>query len=187
MTDQKIVELFWARSQEAVAAAEDKYWAQLYRIARNILRDSFAADECANDALLAAWNSIPPEKPEPLSSWLFAVVRNIAMNRYRVQSAAKRGAGFCDHPFDELDEILSDPHTVESAVEGRELTRLIERFLDKLSREDRFLFLGRYYFGEPYTVLAEKTHLSGDVCRMRMVRIRKKLKQFLGKEGVELI
>lgn len=187
MTDQKIVELFWARSQEAVAAAEDKYWAQLYRIARNILRDSFEAEECANDALLAAWNSIPPEKPEPLSSWLFAVARNIAMNRYRVNSAAKRGAGVHDHPFDELDEILSDPQTVEETVEGRELTRLIERFLEKLSREDRFLFLGRYYFGESYAALAEKAHLSGDVCRMRMVRIRKKLKNFLGKEGVELV
>lgn len=187
MTDQKIVELFWARSQEAVAAAEDKYWAQLYRIARNILRDSFEAEECANDALLTAWNSIPPEKPEPLSSWLFAVARNIAMNRYRVNSAAKRGAGVHDHPFDELDEILSDPQTVEETVEGRELTRLIERFLEKLSREDRFLFLGRYYFGESYAALAEKAHLSGDVCRMRMVRIRKKLKNFLGKEGVELV
>lgn len=187
MTDQKIVELFLARSQEAVAAAEDKYWAQLYRIARNILRDSFAAEECANDALLAAWNAIPPERPEPLSSWLYAVVRNIAMNRYRVSAAAKRGAGLHDHPFDELDEILSDPQTVEDAVEGRELTRLIERFLEKLSREDRFLFLGRYYFGEDYAALAEKTHLSGDVCRMRMVRIRKKLQQFLGKEGVELV
>lgn len=187
MTDQKIVELFWARSQDAVAAAEDKYWAQLYRIARNILRDSFEAEECANDALLTAWNSIPPEKPEPLSSWLFAVARNIAMNRYRVNSAAKRGAGVHDHPFDELDEILSDPQSVEDAVEGRELTRLIERFLEKLSREDRFLFLGRYYFGESYAALAEKAHLSGDVCRMRMVRIRKKLKNFLGKEGVELV
>lgn len=187
MTDQKIVELFWARSQDAVAAAEEKYWAQLYRIARNILRDSFAAEECANDALLTAWNSIPPEKPEPLSSWLFAVARNIAMNRYRVNSAAKRGAGVHDHPFDELDEILSDPQTVEETVEGRELTRLIERFLEKLSREDRFLFLGRYYFGESYAALAEKAHLSGDVCRMRMVRIRKKLKNFLGKEGVELV
>lgn len=187
MTDQKIVEMFWARSQEAVAAAEEKYWAQLYRIARNILRDSFEAEECANDALLTAWNSIPPERPAPLSSWLFAVVRNIAMNRYRINSAAKRGAGIHDHPFDELDEILSDPQTVEETVEGRELTRLIERFLEKLSREDRFLFLGRYYFGESYAALAEKAHLSGDVCRMRMVRIRKKLKNFLGKEGVELV
>lgn len=186
MTDRKIVELFWARSQEAVAAAEDKYWAQLYRIARNILRDSFEAEECANDALLTAWRSIPPEKPSPLSSWLFAVVRNIAMNRYRINSAAKRGAGTVDHPFDELDEVLSDPQTVEEAAEHRELTRLIERFLNRLSREDRFLFLGRYYFGEPYAELAEKTHLSVDVCRMRMVRIRKKLKDFLRKEGVEL-
>ncbi len=184
MTDRKILDLFFARSQQAVEEVRDKYGGKLLRLAHNILRNSLDAEECVNDALLAAWNSIPPQRPEPLLPWLYVTVRNISMNRFRYNLAQKRSGSRYAIALDELDDIFSGADSTESTVDRRELCRLLDKFLSGLSRLDRTLFLGRYYSGESYLDMAERLNLSEHNCQVRVSRLRKKLREFLKKEGV---
>lgn len=145
MTDQRIIELFFARSDQAVTELERKYGPRLLPIARNLTGDLLDAEECVNDALLAAWNSIPPQRPKPLSGWLYSVTRHIALNRYRANTAAKRSGGELPRALDELEDMLSGPETPEDALAHKELSQALDRFLSGLSHTDRALFLGRYY------------------------------------------
>ncbi len=184
MTDGKILELFFDRSQEAVSEVRKKYGGKLFRLAENILGSWQDAEECVNDALLTAWNSIPPKRPEPLLPWLYSITRNISMNRYRINSAQKRGRGSFAAAFDELKEAISSPQTLENAVDLRELTRSLNRFVSRLSKKDRTLFLGRYYLGESYSSMAQKLDMTENSCEVRVSRLRKKLKNHLKKEGV---
>ena len=184
MTDQRIIELFFARSDQAVRELERKYGARLLPIARNVTGSLLDAEECVNDVYLTAWNSIPPKRPKPLSGWLYSVTRNLAMNRYRLNNAAKRGGGEFPRVIDELDAVASSESTPGDALEQQELVAALNRFLSGLSRTDRALFLGRYYAGEPYHVLARRLGLTEEYCRTKMARLRKRLRRQLEKEGV---
>lgn len=184
MTDEKILRLFFERSQQGIAEVRDKYGGRLFRLAHSILANSLDAEECVNDALLTAWNSIPPKRPSPLLPWLYVTTRNLAMNRLRVNSSVKRGGSAFLAAIDELDDVLPDPNSLEDAVDSRELARAINRFLGGLSRRDRALFLGRYYSGESYGTIAEKLGMTEHNCQVRTSRLRKKLKAILKKEGI---
>ena len=184
MTDQHIIELFFARSDQAVRELERKYGARLLPIARNVTGNLLDAEECVNDVLLTAWNSIPPKRPKPLSGWLYSVTRNLAMNRYRANTAAKRGGGELMKVLDELETVVAGPDTPSDALERQELVAALNRFLAALSRADRALFLGRYYAGEPYQALALRLGLTEEHCRTKMARLRKRLRRQLEKEGV---
>ena len=183
VTDRKIVELFWERSQEGVEEVRQKYGSRLLRLADNLLGNSRDAEECVNDTLLAAWQSIPPERPSPLLPWLYAVVRNLALNRVRVNRALKRGGGQFDQAWDELEQDVAGEST-EQAVDRRELVRVLNRFLGRLSGRDLTVFMGRYHYGESYAEIAGRLGCSQEAAKMRAVRLRKKLKIYLQKEGV---
>ncbi len=184
MTDEKILDLFFGRSQQAVEEVRDKYGGKLLRLAHNILENYFDAEECVNDALLAAWNAIPPNRPNPFLPWLYVTTRNIAMNRLRTSSAQKRGGSRFCLALDELDDVLPGPNSTEDSVDSRELARALNKFLESLSRRDRSLFLGRYYSGESYRTMAERLNMTEHNCQARMSRLRKKLKEALRKEGL---
>ena len=49
MEDGKIIDLYWARSQQAIAASEEKYGPYCHTIARRILDREEDAEECVND------------------------------------------------------------------------------------------------------------------------------------------
>lgn len=184
MTDEKILDLFFSRSQQALEEVRDKYGGKLLRLARNILENYLDAEECVNDALLAAWRSIPPKRPSPLLPWLYSTTRNISMNRLRINSAQKRGNSHFCSALDELDDIFPDPNAIEDAVDGRELARVLNKFLGGLSKRDRSLFLGRYYSGETYRTMAERLDMTEHNCQVRTSRLRKKLETILRKEGL---
>lgn len=183
MTDEKILELFFDRSQQGISEVRDKYGGRLFRLANNILDDRLDAEECVNDALLTAWNSIPPQRPRPFLPWLYVTVRNIAMNRLRVNLAQKRGGGAFTESLEELEEVAGSHGAPESALDSRELARALERFLRRLSPTDRKLFIGRYYVGENYSTIAQRLDLTEKTCQVRAFRLRKKLKNYLEKEG----
>lgn len=184
MTDEKILDLLFQRSQQGLAEAREKYGKKLFRLADNLLGNRLDADECVNDALLAAWNSIPPQRPEPLLPWLYSTVRNIAMNRCRVNTAQKRGGGWLSVAFDELRDVTGTEDTPEKALDRRELIRALNQFLSRVSPKDRALFLGRYYAGESYAAMAELLNMTEHTCQARVSRLRKKLKNHLKKEGL---
>ena len=184
MNDQKILELFYDRSQEAVTAVRGEYGPRLARLAENLTGSWQDAEECVNDALLAAWNKIPPARPEPLLPWLYTVVRRIALNRYRLNRAKKRGAGEFTQAVEELGEVADHAEGPAQVLEAREAKQVLNRFLGTLSKRDRLIFMGRYWYGEAYDTIALRLGMTVDNCAKRMSLVRKKLRKVLEKEGV---
>ncbi len=183
MEDKEILALYWARSEQAIQETGRKYGAPVGRVARNILGDEQEAEECVNDTWLAAWNSIPPRQPDPLLTYLCKIARNAALSRRRGRLAQKRNSSF-DLALDELEAVLTAPGGPERDYEARELADAVNGFLTTLSREDRYVFLRRYWYGDPVKVIAVRLGLGEHRISVRLSRIRKKLKDYLEKEGL---
>lgn len=184
MEDRRIVELLFARSEEAVGALREAYGPKLERLAENILGDRRDAEECVSDTLLAAWNAIPPLRPEPLLPWLYTTLRNRAINRYRQERRQKRGGGAFAAALEELGEVAAPGGGPEGEVDARELTRALDRFVGGLSKRDRRIFLGRYWYGETYQVIARRLGMTENNCMVRAARLRARLRRELEREGV---
>lgn len=185
LEDEKIIELLQMRSEQGIWALHQKYGAACRHIAKNILKDAQDAEECVNDAYLGVWNTVPPQNPRPLLTYLCRIVRNIATAKYHSNTAKKRNS-FYDAALDELEECLASPETVEDALTVKELTRALDAFLDTLDRENRMLFVRRYWYADSISQLAKQFHMSGNHVSVRLHRIRDKLKDYLKKEGYEL-
>ncbi len=185
MEDSKIIALFFARAEEAITALAEKYGAACGSIARNILKDSQDAEECVNDAYLAAWNTIPPQNPNPLRAYLFRIVRNISIAKYHANTAVKRNSNY-DVALEELGDCIAASGTVEQEVAAKELSRLIDRFLAGLDEESQMLFVRRYWYADSIPDLAARFQISGNHVSVRLSRIRDKLRKYLRKEGYSL-
>ena len=181
MDDNRIVELFWQRSEDAISAAEEKYGNLCRRIAGNLLRSQEDVHECVNDTWHSLWNAIPPERPDKLTPFVARITRNLAMKRLTYQNAAKRQAVTVS--FDELDACIPDEKTVEAALERKELARLMDAFLDTLDAESRNLFLRRYWFFDPVKQLARSFGMSESKVKVKLFRIRNELKKYLETEA----
>lgn len=181
--DESIIELFFDRSEKALEELDIKYGKLCHKLSHNILNNHQDAEECVNDAYLGVWNAIPPAKPDPLRAYICKVVRNISFKLYYRKAAEKRNS-VCDVAIWELEDYLPAPNTVEAEMETRELTLMIESFLDTLSDENSVIFLRRYWFFDTYAEIAERTGISEKSISMRLVRIRKQMKQYLLERGV---
>lgn len=180
MEDAKILALYWERDERAVSETKRKYGALCHSIALRLLGSEDGAEECVNDALLALWNAIPPEKPEPLAAFAGKITRNLAMKRLTRERAAKRSG--ITVSFSELDGCIPAAFTVEDALAEKELTRAIDAFLRTQSREDRNLFLRRYWFFDSIGELGQRFGMSQSKVKSRLQRLREKLKVYLEKE-----
>lgn len=181
MKDSEIIDLFWQRSEDAIPAAEAAYGPMCRGIARNLLRNEEDAQECVNDTWHSLWNAIPPERPVRLKAYVARVVRNLAMKRLTYRNAAKRQAVTVS--FEELSQCIPDDRTVEAALEGKELSRAIDAFLNTLSEENRNLFLRRYWFFDSVKVLSRSFHMSESKVKVTLYRLRNQLKDYLAKEA----
>ena len=175
MDDEAIISLFFARSENAIAALDKKYGSTCRRISRQILPSIEDVDEVVSDAYLGVWNAIPPARPDPLSSFLYKIVRYLSLKRRRRNSAQKRNTAY-DKALEELGDVFPSEDTPETVLEQKLLTAAIERFLDGLSPLDRTVFLRRYWFCEPSAAIAQKVGLSEKAVSVRLVRIRKALR-----------
>lgn len=178
MDDQSIVQLFFERSERALAELDAKYGKLCHTLSRNILNSRQDAEECVNDAYLGVWNTVPPARPDPLRAYLCKIVRNVSLKLYHRKRAEKRNSAY-DVAMQELEDCLPAPNTVEAELEAKELARVIEGFLDTLSGENRVIFLRRYWFSDPYADIAKRTGISEKSVSMRLVRIRKQMRQYL--------
>lgn len=176
--DRSIIELLFARSEKGLAELDAKYGKLCHKLSHSILNSRQDAEECVNDAYLGVWNAIPPAKPNPLRAYVCKVVRNISLKFYYKKKAEKRNSVY-DVAIQELEDYLPAPNTVEKEVETKELARIIEKFLDTLSEENSVIFLRRYWFSDTYAEIAARTGISEKSVSMRLVRIRKQMKQYL--------
>ena len=185
LDDSEIIELFFERSEQAIVELSKKYGFVCNNIANNILNDRFDAEEVVNDAYLGVWNTIPPQRPNPLLSYLCRVVRNLAIKKYRSNTAAKRNSTY-DVSLDELENCFPSSNSVEDEFNAKELARVIDDFLETLDEENRIMFVRRYWHAASLQELAELFHTSRHNISVRLSRTREKLKKYLIKEGVFL-
>jgi RNA polymerase sigma factor (sigma-70 family) len=185
MEDAELVELYWQRSESAIEKTEEKYGGYCYRISIHILSVQEDAEECVSDAYFQAWRSIPPEKPARFGVWLGKVVRNCALNLWNRNHRQKRYNGMAAI-LEELEDCVPAGETVETNVEARELSALIGRWLRTLKKEDRILFVRRYWNGLSLGELAQESGIAPAALAQRLYRLRSKLKAALEKEGVNL-
>lgn len=183
MEDSAIIDLFFERSEQAIDELDKKYGNALRKTAVNILHDRQDAEECANDALLGVWNSIPPQRPLALAVYVCRIARNLAISRLRSRTAEKRGGGL-DLVLDELEEFLPSPQNVETELEAKELTERVNRFLSALPYDDRYVFVRRYWFADPVKDIAASMGQKENRVSLRLFRLREKLKKELEKEGL---
>ena len=181
MDERHIIRLLFSRAEQAIEALADAYGKRLYGIARNILGSTRDAEECVNDTYLALWNAIPPEEPDPLCAYAYRVGRNIALKRLRSNTAAIRCADY-DLSLDELAGCIPAGDLWEQ-MEARELGQLIVRFLDGQSKDNRVVFLRRYWFGDSVKAIAHSLGLQERAVSARLSRTRAALKDYLNKEG----
>lgn len=178
MEDEKIIELFFARSQQAITETDKKYGKLFRHIAKNILNNSADAEECVNDTLLGAWNNIPPARPTSLCAYLCKAARNIALRRYYNNTKAARNGVF-ETALEEISQFIPDGNNPESEAETKELVRVIEKFLDTLPKQDRVIFMRRYAFCDSYKSIAKLVGMSEKNVSVRLLRTRNRLKAHL--------
>ena len=183
MHDNEIIALFFRRDERALKEAADKYGELCKSVSMRILNDSRDAEECVSDAYLAAWNRIPPEKPRSLGAFLCRIARNISVSRLRKDTAEKRGGGEGTLLLEELDECLSEQSAEERYIES-ETVSAINRFLKKLPGKQRDIFVLRYYHAYSVSRISEMTGYEENNVRAILSNVRKKLKEYLSKEGL---
>lgn len=185
MEDSKIIELFFSRSEQAITELAYKYGGACKKIAFNILRNTEDAEECVNDAYLGAWNSIPPQEPNPLITYICKITRNLALKKYRYNTAQRRN-GFYDMPLSELEECIPFDTGNSNPCTEDDLTEIIEDFLDTLDKKSRMMFVKRYWYAEPVKSIAEEFRMTENHISVKLLRIRNKMKEYLEKKGVVL-
>lgn len=185
LEDHEIVSLYWAREERAIQETDRKYGAVCLSVSRNLLGRYEDAEECVNDTYLAAWNAMPDERPENLRAWLLRVIRNLSIDRFRHDHAAKRYDGL-ELLLSELEDCVPSLISVEQEAEALETGRIIDEWLRSLNAEDRQLFVRRYFSGETLKALAVRYGLSEGRLAKRMFRLRKQLRSVLEKEGISL-
>ena len=183
MEDERIVALFWERSEAALSESRAKYGSYLRALAFRILRSFPDAEETENDALFLAWNAIPPHKPQDLKAFLGKICRQSAIDRYRAKNRDKRGGGEVPLALEELGEIASGS---DSPTDRVALSEALNAFLTDLSPEARRVFLKRYWYFCSVSAIARETGKSESAVKMSLSRSRAALREYLLKEGFEL-
>lgn len=183
MEDEKIVGLFWQRSEEAIVETQAKYGKLCHSVAYGVLKNNEDSEECVNDTYVRTWNSIPSDQPEHLGAYVSKITRHLAIDKYRMNTAAKRSAATVSI-FDELSEAL--PDVAGDGMADRMVIRdTLNRFITSLTPENRMIFMRRYWYCDSIRSIASMMHMTEMGVKKRLARMREKLKDVLGKEGIE--
>ena len=179
MEDGSIVQLYWDRDEQAIPATAEKYGNYCASIAKNILDRREDAEECVNDTYMSAWNAMPPHRPQILSAFLGKLTRNLSLNRYKQNTAGKRGGGEAPVVFEEIAELVSDTDSVEQEIGRRELASAIDSFLGGLSAGKRSIFVCRYWYFDSISTISKQFGFTGSKVKSILYRTRKKLLTYL--------
>ena len=185
MEDEKILDLFFSRSELAIFETQRKYGKFCFLIANGILNCKEDAEECVNDTYVRAWESIPPHRPECLSAFLGRITRNLSLDRYRKMNAEKRGKSPVALPLEELEECLPDA-SAQPRTDSILLQSAINSFLRTLPTEARIIFMQRYWYFCAVKEISVRLKISERKVKMSLLRTRNRLKKYLEKEGISI-
>ncbi len=186
MQDHEIIDLYWERNEQAISATAEKYKNYCHSIAYNILHNNEDAEECVNDTWLNAWKSIPPHRPERLSTFLGKITRNLSLDRYKKLQAEKRGSGQTELTLSELEDCIPDNSCVENSLNEQILTQVINEFLYSQPEQNRNIFIRRYWYLFSIKEISTYYGMSESKVTSLLFRMRNNLRTRLEKEGISL-
>lgn len=183
MSDEKIVDLYWQRDEQAIKETDIKYKRFLLSLANNIVHDMCDSEECLNDTYIGAWNSIPPARPVLLQSFLATIIRRTAINRFNANKRQKRIVSEYTVSLSELEDFIADDSDMNAEIEAKELGKIISNYIRSLPDRQMYIFVGRYYFAEPITKICEELGCSISTAKREIKAIKSGLKEKLESEG----
>ena len=186
MDDNRIVDLYWKRSEQAITETSMKYGKYCYAIAYNILYNNEDSEESVNDTYLAAWNSMPPKRPDILSAFLGKITRYISIDRWKNRMALKRGGGEIPLVLEELEECVSAKMSVEEEYLKKELLEGINQFLADLPETERKVFMYRYWNLDSIERISKRYGYSTSKVTSMLYRIRGKFRKFFVMKAIVL-
>ena len=184
MDDSKIIELFFARNEDAIKHTDDTYGRRLFHLADNIVHNDQDAEESVNDTYMKAWDTIPPQRPEHFFAYIAKICRNFALKRIDWQKAKKRNAEVVTLT-QEMENCIPDTYR-DMEADARELGRALDAFLRTLTPENQMVFLRRYWYVDTIAEIAVRYGISESAVQMRLNRTRSKLAMYLAKEGIKV-
>lgn len=183
LSDEKIVELYWKRDEQAIKETDIKYKNFLLSVANNIVHDSRDSEECLNDTYIGAWNAIPPARPTLLQAFLTTIMRRTAINRFNANKRQKRIASEYSVSLSELEDYISDKSNTEAEAEINELSRIISNYVRTLSDRQIYIFVSRYYICDSVSKISDSLGCSTSTVKRELEVIRQGLKKRLESEG----
>lgn len=184
MEDERIIGLFWQRDESALACTQERYGTYLSAIAGRILGDRRDAEESVSSTMAAAWQSIPPHRPQVLKLYLAKLTRRISLDMCRKSSALKRGGGQAVLALEELEECLAGQDTPEKHTDRKLLAEGIRTFLAALPEDERRVFLLRYWHMHSVRDVAARCGYTRSKTASMLHRTRLRLKEELLREGL---
>ena len=185
MEDREIVDLYFKRSESAIEETDKKYGRHCYCIANRILNDEEDAKEIVNDTYLKAWNTIPPNKPTSLYSYLGMLARQLSLNKYKEKTRKKRGGNAVDIAIYELENILAS-ESASDIMDKKHLGSVLNRFLGELPKKSRMIFIRRYWYMDSISTISKTFAISEANVKITLFRLRQRLKKYLKKEGIDV-
>lgn len=185
-TDEEIIDLYWNRKEDAIPETDRKYGRYLYTIAYNIVRDGRDCEECINDTYFSTWNRIPPTRPNIFQVFLSKITRNIAVDKYRKNTAEKRIPSEMIHSLDELDECLAHSQSVEEELDIKHISVILNDYLNSLSQKEITLFVCRYYYCDSIESIARMFGTSESTVFRHLAKLKEGLRRRLAEEEVSL-
>ena len=185
LPDTEIIELYWKREEKAISETDKKYGSYLYKIAYNIVHDGLDCEECLNDTYLGTWNRIPPARPSVFQMFLSKIMRNIAVDRYRKNTAKKNVPSELVVSLDEIDECMAVVSSVEEENLVEDLRRILNEFLRFQDDRACTAFICRYYYADHFDDIANMFGISKRTVLRELARMRVELRERLKKEGYD--
>ena len=182
MEDAKILDLYFARDEDAIRETDTAYGKRLHTLAKNILQNREDAEESVNDTYVEVWKSIPPRRPKYFFAFLASICRHLSLNRVDWKQAAKRRAQVV--PLTEEMENCIPDAVHERQMEAKELGRLLDLFLESLPKDSRLIFLRRYWYIDSVQDIAARYALRENTAKSILFRTREKLRRYLAGEGI---
>ena len=186
LSDDDIIGLYFARSERAIAETESKYGRLLYTVAFRCVGDAECAKECQNDAYLAVWNRVPPERPKNLQAYLTAITRHLAINRYKKESAARRIPSEMTVAMQDLEFALRSDGDPAREAEQAQLSAAIGSFVKGLDKKRRYIFIQRYYMAGTVSDIAATLGIGDSAVYKELDKLKKKLKKYLERNDITI-
>ena len=186
LSDEQIIDLYFARQERAIEETDRKYCQYLYTVAYNILANEQDTEECLQDTYLKTWNTIPPERPDVFRAFLAKITRNLALDRYEMDHRKKRVPASACVPLEEVQEFLPDDCDPSRQLQAAEIGRILTKYLESVSDRRLYVFVSRYFFALTIPQIAKRLHCSQSLVSKELAEIKRELRVLLEKEGIEV-